>query len=92
MKYLLAAILSFAVAQEPPVPPPIPQDVTKPTWIVVFEIKQKDPIKDPTVRIHVMTRGNSEGEAAIRANTYLTDQFNGQSIDKLIFIEAQEKK
>lgn len=67
-----------------------PQQVTAPEWIVVFEVKQEKPILDPVVRINVVVKANTEGEAAIRAHTYVTALMRDEG--KLIFLEAAPKK
>jgi hypothetical protein len=80
MKYLLlASMLLFQT-----------QPVTEPAWVCTFTLRADKPLMDPVVHIHVLVNGKSEGDAAIRANTYVQGFMRDDG--KLLFLEAQLKK
>jgi hypothetical protein len=72
----LAGLLLFQVP---------PQPVTLPEYVVVFEVIQKNP-GDAVVRINVLVRGSSEGDAAIAAFRYVQDLIN--DTNKIRYVEA----
>lgn len=80
MKYLLIASMLFFQAQP----------VTEPAWVCTFTLKADKPQFDPVVHIHVLVNGKSEGDAAIRANSYVQGFMRDEG--KLLFLEAQLKK
>lgn len=87
---VMLVVLVIAIAAIFCVPVDAQQAVTKPEWVCVFEIKRAQPLTDPIVRINVVSRGNTEGEAAIAAHQYLLTMFRDES--KLVFLEAGLKK
>lgn len=84
MKYLLLGLLLLPQGK------PAPPKVTEATFTVVFSMKQLN-MFEPVCRIYVSIQGKTEGEAAIRAYTYLQQKLSIPSAEQLEFSEAQKK-
>ena len=80
---MLAIALGVLTFQAPP-------KVSDPLWNVVFKFKDSD--TEPTCRIHISVNAKTEGEAAIRANKYLSEKLSIAACEKLEFVEAQPRK
>lgn len=78
---LLASTLLAQNAQQDP-------QVTSPEWVCTFSLKGDKPT-DPVVHVHVLVRGRTEGDASIRANTYVQGFMRDEG--KLQFLEAALK-
>lgn len=65
--------------------------VTDPEFTVVFQFKKND-VPQPFVRIYVLVKARTEGEAAIKAHRAMSEKLTTQAADQLEYIEAQQKK
>lgn len=73
------------------VPVDAQERVTDPEWTVVFQFRKQD-VPQPFVRIYVLVRAKTEGEAAIKANTHMSEKLTTQAASALEYMEAQVKK
>lgn len=81
MRAILLAFLLMAPTQ---------QQVTDPEWVCTFSLKGDKPLLDPVVHIHVLVHGRTEGDASIKANTYVQGFMRDEK--NLVFMEAALKK
>jgi hypothetical protein len=65
--------------------------VTDPEWTVVLQFKKQD-VPQPFVRIYVLVKARTEGEAAIKAHSHMAEKLTTQAAAALEYMEAQQKK
>jgi hypothetical protein len=82
---LAALVIFFVVNAEA-------QNVTGKSWTVTFMFKQKQNEPEPEIRLYVLVDGKTEGEAAINGHKALSEKLTAQATDRLIFLEAQQKR
>lgn len=83
MKAIVLAVLLLPPQAKPP-------QITEPHYTVVFSMKAQN-MFEPVCRIYVSVQAKTEGEASIRAYTYLQQKLSIPSAEQLEFSEAQKK-
>lgn len=84
MRCLLLATLLLFPQQE------TPREVTKSDYVVVFTLRKVN-LLDPEVRIHMLVKADSEGEATLKGYRYMYERVSLKTSDDLVFVEAQRK-
>lgn len=68
--------------------------VTDPQWIVIFDI-DPEPGAGPgatVLNLRVIVRADREGQAVLKATRFLGGLVDARAMDRMKFVEAQEKK
>ncbi len=90
-KLIAAALMCLTLAAGQVPPPPAPPKGVQDDFTVVFGFKPKN-AGDPVCRIYLMVKGRSEGEAAIRAQRYLSERIAIGAMEDLEYLEANLKR
>lgn len=88
---VLVVFLACAVGALLCIPLDAQERVTDPDWTVVLQFKKND-VPQPFVRIYVLVKARTEGEAAIKAHRFMSEKLTTQAADQIEYMEAQQKK
>lgn len=71
------------------------QSVTGKKWVVVMTMRppKDNPLQpQPEIRFNLIVDGDGEGQAAINAHKYLSELLTTNAGERLLFLEAQQRK